>query len=83
MQQQGEVLVRIDKADASTYPDAMVICGPPHYAHKGSRIIDNPIVLVEVLSPSTASDDRETKFATYPQLESLRQYVLISQDEPR
>ncbi len=43
----------------------------------------NPIVLIEVLSPSTEAYDRGEKFAHYRRLESLQEYVLIAQDKIR
>ena len=43
----------------------------------------NPIVVVEVLSPSTEADDRGEKFAHYRQLPSLQEYVLVAQDQIR
>ena len=43
----------------------------------------NPTVLIEVLSPATEASDRGFKFERYPHLESLKEYVLISQEKPR
>ncbi len=43
----------------------------------------NPTLIVEVLSPSTESFDRRLKFDCYRTLDSLKQYVLVSQDDPR
>ena len=44
--------------------------------------ITNPSVVVEVLSRSTASRDRNERFVLFQQVESLQEYVLVSQDEP-
>lgn len=64
------------------YPDFMVICGEPNFV--GNRkIIDNPTLIVEVLSPSTALEDRNAKLKEYTALPSVQEYVLISQDEAR
>ena len=41
----------------------------------------NPTVIVEVLSPTTESYDRGKKFGHYRRLESLKEYVLVAQDE--
>ena len=46
-------------------------------------MLTNPILLVEVLSPTTEAYDRGAKFAQYRRLESLREYVLVSQTEAR
>ena len=62
------------------YPDAMV--GPVQPAEHGAAqrdAIENPVMIVEVLSISTAGRDRNEKFRSYQHIESLRQYVLISQ----
>ena len=42
--------------------------------------ITNPVLLVEVLSPSTADDDRAGKFRYYSRLASFREYVLVEQE---
>ena len=46
-------------------------------------VITNPIVLVEILSDSTEAYDRGAKAARYRRISSLREYVLVSQSEPR
>lgn len=69
--------------------DVSVVCGAlhTHTVKKGGRTlgeaITNPAVLVEVLSPSTESRDRGEKFEIYKLISSLREYVLVSQDEGR
>ena len=45
--------------------------------------VTNPSVVVEILSPTTEAKDRGEKFIKYLQIESLQEYVLISQDAPR
>ncbi|MCX7422818.1 MAG: Uma2 family endonuclease [Planctomycetia bacterium] len=65
------------------YPDIVVACPPIEFQDGKRDTLLNPQVVVEVLSPSTASYDRGTKFDLYLQSESLRQYVLVNQDEPR
>ena len=76
------MLVHIASANISTYPDTMVICGKPNFLDRRENIVTNPIVVVEVVSPSTENYDRNEKFRAYQQLESLKEYVLISQNEP-
>ena len=61
------------------YPDIAVVCGEPRFAENNKDTLINPTVLVEVLSPSTESHDRGLKFHRYRQLESLQEYVLVSQ----
>ena len=48
-----------------------------------NNTIVNPKLVVEVLSPSTERVDRGRKFENYLQLESLEEYVIVSQDQPR
>ena len=62
------------------YPDVVVACGEPRFEDDVFDILLNPIVIVEVLSPSTAAYDREEKFEHYQQLTSLQDYVLVSQN---
>lgn len=63
-----------------TYPDASVICDSPQFEDGHDDVLLNPIVIVEVLSPSTESYDRGKKFEHYRSCPSLRDYLLIAQD---
>ncbi len=64
------------------YPDVTVVEGEPEYWGDRRDVILNPYLLVEVLSPGTEAYDRGTKFDNYRTLPSLREYVIVSQDEP-
>ena len=65
------------------YPDVSVICGPPQFAPFNPReTAINPALIVEVLSPSTEYFDRGGKLRNYELIETLRDYLLISQSEP-
>jgi len=66
----------------STYPDISVVCGELQLDPQDREAIVNPRVIFEVLSKSTESYDRGKKFDLYRQLESLREYILVAQDEP-
>ncbi|MCC6342977.1 MAG: Uma2 family endonuclease [Bryobacterales bacterium] len=66
-----------------TYPDAMIVCGPPQFADNRNDTVTNPIIIFEILSPSSEAYDRGVKFSHYRGLESLEEYILISQSEPR
>jgi Uma2 family endonuclease len=66
-----------------TYPDAVVICGQARFADDQKDTLLNPALIVEVLSKSTEAHDRGFKFAQYRSLEPLREYMLVSQTEPR
>ena len=65
------------------YPDVLVVCGQPQFdaRTRDRRIVVNPRVVVEVLSPSTEAYDRGDKFSGYREIESFEEYVLISQSE--
>ena len=63
------------------YPDVVVVCEEPRFEDDVFDILLNPIILVEVLSPSTEVYDRREKFAHYRQLPSLQEYVLVAQDK--
>ena len=73
--------LQIASGRSHLYPDAMVICGPLHFPEGQRDMITNPTVIVEVLSDSTERWDRVGKFARYRQVDSLREYVLVAQDE--
>lgn len=77
----SDLKVRIDSANRTYYPDATVGCEEPQYSPKDAHALTNPILIVEVLSPSNAAIDRGSKFYQYRRLPSLQEYVLISQDE--
>jgi len=61
-----------------TYPDASIICGPK--ISNAAETINNPIVIVEVLSDSTRNYDRGEKFDLYRSIPALRHYLLIEQN---
>lgn len=64
------------------YPDLSVVCGQASYHDKERDALLNPKVIIEVLSPSTERRDRSVKFQAYQQIESLTDYLLVSQDKP-
>ncbi|RYD81979.1 MAG: Uma2 family endonuclease [Verrucomicrobiaceae bacterium] len=65
------------------YPDIVGFCGDPELRREGTDTLLNPVMLLEVLSPSTEGYDRGEKFLQYQQIASLQQYVLVSQLYPR
>ena len=66
-----------------TYPDISALCGRPQFRDDRRDTLLNPTVMVEVLSLSTELYDRNRKFGFYQRMESLQEYVLISQDTMR
>jgi Uma2 family endonuclease len=77
----NDMRVRIEGADASTYPDVLALCGERQFHDDRRDVLLNPSLIVEVLSPSTEAYDRGGKFAIYRRLASLREYLLVSQDK--
>jgi len=69
--------VRIPATGLDTYPDLTIICGPARQDPEDEHAVNNPTLLVEVLSSGTEKYDRGEKFEHYKRLESLRQYVLV------
>ena len=76
----NEMRVSTPSTSSYFYPDVVVVCDEPRFEDDVFDILLNPIVLVEVLSPSTEAYDRGEKFSHYRQLESLKEYILVSQD---
>jgi Uma2 family endonuclease len=75
--------VKIVATGNYTYPDLSIVCGEPQLEDDRQDTLLNPRLLVEVLSPSTERHDRVWKFRNYQLIQSLEEYVLVSQDEPR
>lgn len=76
----SDMRVKVSSTGRYTYPDVVVVCDELRFDDSHFDTLLNPTVLIEVLSPSTAAYDRGDKFAAYQQLDSLCEYVLISQD---
>lgn len=67
--------------EAVLYPDVFVTCDREFSADQA--VFTAPVLVIEVLSPSTQAYDRSKKFAIYRQLESLREYALVDPDTRR
>ena len=78
----SDMRVRITPPRRYLYPDVVVVCGDAEFDDDAVDTLTNPLVIVEVLSPSTENYDRTTKRAWYRRIESLQEYVLVSQDSP-
>jgi Uma2 family endonuclease len=74
--------VKVSATGLYTYPDVIVAYGELQFDDEQNDTLLNPTLIVEVLAPSTESWDRGDKFAHYRRLESLQEYVLISQHRP-
>ena len=76
-----ELRLQVAQGTAYFFPDIMVICGGFQYSDGPKDTVLNPTVIVEVLSSSTERWDRVGKFTRYRLVPTLREYVLVSQDE--
>lgn len=72
--------IYLPKLNLYLYPDVIVIAEAPIMAENVSQAIMNPILVIEVLSPSTEDYDRKDKFMKYRTLESFKEYVIVQQN---
>jgi Uma2 family endonuclease len=72
--------VQVSATGLYTYPDLVVVCGERKFLDDNRDTLLNPTLIVEILSPTTEAYDRGKKFSHYRTLESLQEYVLVSQD---
>jgi len=79
----SDLRVRVPATGLSTYPDAAVVRGRTSRAADDNLAVVNPLVLVEVTSPSTEDYDRGEKLRHYKHLPSLREVVIASHREPK
>jgi Uma2 family endonuclease len=75
-----DLRIKVAPTGLYTYPDCSVICGDLQYFGDQKDVVTNPLLIVEVLSPSTEAYDRGKKFESYRTIESFREYLLIHQD---
>jgi Uma2 family endonuclease len=79
----SEMRVKVNFTGLYTYPDVVVAASHPHFEDHHVDTLLDPILLIEVLSKSTESYDRGRKFSHYRAVESLLEYVLVTQSECR
>ena len=79
----NDMRVKTGPRGAYFYPDVVVFCGGPQVEDNVFDTLLNPILVVEVLSPSTEAFDKGEKFMHYQEIASLREYILVSQDRVR
>jgi Uma2 family endonuclease len=77
-----DLKVRVPDSSKFLYPDLTVLCGEPQFHDDCKDVILNPDLVVEVLSESSEAYDRGTKFQAYQTFESLKEYLLVAQDQP-
>jgi Uma2 family endonuclease len=71
-------LTPVDRADTWYYVDLVVTCSP---AERGARMVREPRLIVEVLSPSTAAHDRGVKLADYRRIASVEQILMVASED--
>jgi Uma2 family endonuclease len=79
----SDLMVGLTKRHAYAYPDATVVCGTPRYGEDEQDVLLNPLLIAEVLLPSTERYDRTGMFLRYQSIASFAEYLLIEQDTPR
>ena len=79
----SDMRVKIEALGIYTYPDLSVVCGSPRFEERREDTLLNPLLLIEVLSPSTERYDRGMKFRRYQLIPTFAEYLLIAQDRPR
>ena len=74
--------IKTPKLPPYRYPDASVVCGESRFEKDhGIDALVNPLLIVEVLSATTETADKEDKRIAYQSIESLQEYLLIAQDK--
>ncbi|WP_256891039.1 Uma2 family endonuclease [Cylindrospermopsis raciborskii] len=78
----SDLRIWLPSLNHGTYADIFVIDGSPEFGPNRRDEVFNPLLIIEVLSPSTEKYDRGDKFRKYRSLPSFIEYVLVAQDEP-
>jgi Uma2 family endonuclease len=77
---QSDMRVRNPLTEGYYYPDLVVVRGEPSFADGEFDSLLNPVLISEILSPSTSSNDRSGKFTAYQSIPSLTEYILVAAD---
>ncbi len=78
----NDMRVNISPTGDYVYPDIVLVCSQPEFADAHLDTLLNPLLIIEVLSPSTEAYDRGKKCVHYRHINSLQTYVLVAQDAP-
>src|SRR5258708_833202 len=76
----ADMRVLVNPSGLYTYPDITVVCGKPQFVDGQFDTLMNPLIVVEILSPTTEACDRGPKLEMYRKLATLREYLLVAQD---
>jgi Uma2 family endonuclease len=79
----SDMRIKVPAAFPYRYPDVSAACGEPVFDElQGQQMLVNPVLIVEVLSPSTAAYDLGEKFTEYQSIKTFQEYLLIYQERP-
>lgn len=79
----ADMQLKVPAAPPYRYPDASVVCGEAIFEEvQGVKLLVNPLVLIEVLSPTTEGYDLGKKFTEYKSIATFQEYLAISQSHP-
>ena len=73
----SDIRVSTPSRESYMYPDAVIVCGQPEMEDDKFDTLENPVVIFEILSPSTEDHDRGRKFFFYRQIPSFKEYILV------
>ena len=77
----ADMRLKVPAAFPYRYPDVVVVCGEPVIEEtQGLDLLVNPLLIIEVLSPTTEAYDRGLKFSAYQTIASFHEYLLVAQD---
>jgi Uma2 family endonuclease len=79
----NDMRVKVSETGMYTYPDLVAACGEPRFEDQAVDTLLNPVLIIEVLSDSTERYDRGAKFTGYRSVVTLKEYLLVSQNESR
>lgn len=80
----ADVRIKVPAALPYRYPDISVVCGEAQIEEfAGQELLLNPVLLIEVLSPTTEAYDLGAKFTAYQSIPSFREYVVFAQNAAR
>jgi Uma2 family endonuclease len=79
----SDMRVKVTATGKYTYPDVVVACEEEKFDDAENDTLLNPVIIIEILSESTEAYDRGKKFEHYQSIESLTEYLLVTQDPYR
>jgi Uma2 family endonuclease len=75
----SDMLVHLAECYKYVFPDVVIVCKEPALTNRyGLDVLENPEIIIEILSDSTELFDRTEKFDCYKQITSVREYILVS-----